>query len=124
MAHPLLRDSESYPSGNGCVTTAMCLEPFASMANHSCDPNSWWTFNGCEFQLRAARDIPKGTELTISYIGVTGNYHFRQENLLADWGILCACSLCKRGPQGPTEGPLYQRFKELRKLEENSRDGE
>jgi hypothetical protein len=122
MDQPLLRDFLSYPAGNCCVTSGICLEPFASMVNHCCDPNSWWVFNGCEFQLRAIREIPAGEELTISYIGITENFEFRQEMLL-NWGINCACAMCKKGPQGPTDGPLYRRLQNIQRLERESVTG-
>ena len=123
MGQPLLRGGLFYPPGNGCVASGICLEPFASMVNHCCDPNSWWTFNGCEFQLRAIREIPAGEELTISYIGITESFKFRQKILLEDWGINCACSVCKQGPQGPTDGPLYERLQNIQRLERESVDG-
>ncbi|PMD28840.1 SET domain-containing protein [Hyaloscypha variabilis F] len=120
MDQPLLRNSFSYPSGNGCVTSGVCLEPFASMINHSCQPNSWWTFNGSEFQLRAVRDIPTGEELSISYIGITASYRSRQENIIKDWGFECSCLLCKEGPQEPMEGPLHENLLEIQKLERST----
>ncbi|KAE9370083.1 SET domain-containing protein [Stipitochalara longipes BDJ] len=120
---PLLRHSFSYPSGNGCVTSGVCLEPFASMINHSCQPNAWWTFNGREFQLRAVRDIPAGEELSISYIGITASFKLRQENVMKDWGFECACLLCKEGPQEPMDGPLYDKFLEIQNIEKSTAVG-
>jgi len=90
------------------------------MINHACQPNSWWTFNGCEFQLRAVRDIAAGEELSISYIGITASYKSRQENVTKDWGFECSCLLCKQGPQEPIDGPLYDKLLEIQKFEKNT----
>jgi hypothetical protein len=106
MELPMLQDAMKYAAGNGAINSGICLEPFASMINHSCNPNSWWTFNGRELQMRAVRDIPTGEELTISYITISGSYHIRQESLLTGWGFECVCTLCEMGQLGPTEGHL------------------
>jgi hypothetical protein len=123
MELPTLQDAMPYPSGNGVVTAGVCLEPFASMINHSCDPNSWWTFNGREFQLRAVRDILAGEELTASYIGISGCYKFRQQSLMNGWGFQCRCLLCEMGTLGPTEGPICKKLREIQRLEQASHDG-
>lgn len=106
MELPLLQDAVKYPKGNGTICSGICLEPFASMVNHSCDPNSWWIFNGRELQMRAVRDISAGEELTMSYITVSGSYNIRQESLFTGWGFKCVCTLCEMGQLGPKEGHL------------------
>lgn len=105
------------------MATGICLEPFISIANHSCVSSSWWTFNGSELQLRAAQDIAKGAELTISYVGITGSHHYRRNMLLRDWGIPCLCSFCEKGPGIMTEEPFHQILEAHQRLADGSPDG-
>ena len=120
MEFPVLQDAMKYTAGNGSISSGICLEPFASMINHSCDPNSWWTFNGRELQMRAVRDISAGEEMTISYITISGSYNIPQESLLTGWGFKCVCTLCEMGQLGPKEGHLRTKLLAMHYQEQDS----
>jgi hypothetical protein len=119
----VLQDAMKYPAGNGSISSGISLEPFASMINHSCDPNSWWTFNGRELQMRAVRDISAGEEMTISYITISGSYNIRQESLLTGWGFKCVCTLCEMGQLGPKEGHLRTKLLAMHYQEQDTNNG-
>jgi hypothetical protein len=44
-----------------------CLLPFASLFNHSCDPNVIWIVSGMKFVFFVAKPIENGEQLFISY---------------------------------------------------------
>ena len=67
----------------------------ASMFNHSCVPNVFWTWIGDLFVIRAMRDISAGQELTLSYaLGAEGTDKITNM-LRTDYGFKCTCALCK-----------------------------
>ncbi len=68
----------------------------ASYINHSCHSNSRRSFIGDMQIVRAARDIPAGTEITFWYAiaGPTDTYDKTQEKL-ANWGFRCTCITCQ-----------------------------
>ena len=78
-----------------------CLFLCLSLLNHSCDPNSFYTGtvnNPRQLELRAAKDIREGEEVTVNYILVEGRFSdrpTRQTRLRDGWGFYCSCSLCK-----------------------------
>ncbi|KAI0785779.1 hypothetical protein C8Q75DRAFT_722251 [Abortiporus biennis] len=67
-----------------------------SRVNHSCCPNSEYSFDMSSFgmELRATRLIAKGTEISISYCDQTGLYSERQEALVS-YDFTCDCPACK-----------------------------
>lgn len=69
----------------------------ASMFNHSCEPNVDVTFpkNNGVLALVAAADVPRHTELTVSYIDTTAGRDTRQEQLRFGYGFRCQCLRCK-----------------------------
>jgi len=81
-----------------------CLFLNLSLANHSCCPNSSWTGgakNPRQLELRAAKEIPEGEEVTVNYIIVEARFQdksVRQARLLDGWGFHCVCSLCTYDP--------------------------
>eukprot|EP00092_Neocalanus_flemingeri_P098317 GFUD01125364.1.p1 GENE.GFUD01125364.1~~GFUD01125364.1.p1 ORF type:complete len:335 (-),score=103.72 GFUD01125364.1:8-1012(-) len=78
-----------------------CLFLYFSLLNHSCDPNSFWTGsvkNPRQLELRAAKDIKEGEEVTVNYILVEGRFidrPTRHARLREGWGFYCKCSLCQ-----------------------------
>ncbi|XP_018412559.1 PREDICTED: histone-lysine N-methyltransferase SMYD3 [Nanorana parkeri] len=70
------------------------LYPSMSLLNHSCDPNCVIVFEGTCLQLRAVKKIPKGEELTISYIDVKMPTHLRQVQLQRQYCFSCDCHRC------------------------------
>ncbi|KAI4753226.1 hypothetical protein E4T52_09310 [Aureobasidium sp. EXF-3400] len=67
--------------------------PVASRANHSCLPNAEYSFLGDFMLVRANKDIPKGEEITISYVPTTGKFE-QQKMALRNWNFKCECKLC------------------------------
>lgn len=112
-----------------------CFDPFAALVNHSCEPNSYFIFEGKELRLRASKNILPSEELTVKYNGFKGEYSniapgaklvvsyggpieeysTRRQNLKTRWSINCTCELCQRGDIGP-KGALHD---ELMKLGSN-----
>lgn len=48
----------------------------------------------CRLEVRAARQIDAGEELTIAYIDVGMPLHSRRQKLLFSYGFKCECSAC------------------------------
>ncbi|KAG8990512.1 hypothetical protein FRB90_001735 [Tulasnella sp. 427] len=71
--------------------SALFLLP--SLFNHSCDPNAAWVCFGDVMVIRAARDIPRGSEVFISYRSGERSFPKRQENL-RHYFDKCMCDLC------------------------------
>ncbi|KIY71842.1 SET domain-containing protein [Cylindrobasidium torrendii FP15055 ss-10] len=76
------------------------LYPLHSHINHSCEPNI--SVRHLHQQTALARitilpkrDIPKGEELTITYIDPELPYA-RRKQMLAEWGFDCQCTRCVR----------------------------
>ncbi|KAL4244720.1 hypothetical protein ABKN59_010198 [Abortiporus biennis] len=67
-----------------------------SRVNHSCCPNSNFSFHRPSFamELRATRYIPKGTEITVNYCGRLEPCKDRQK-LIQHYGFTCDCPACK-----------------------------
>ncbi|XP_075059652.1 histone-lysine N-methyltransferase SMYD3 isoform X2 [Mixophyes fleayi] len=68
--------------------------PSMSLLNHSCDPNCVIVFEGIRMHLRAVKEIPKGEELTISYIDVKMPSHMRQMQCQRQYCFTCDCYRC------------------------------
>ncbi|CAH2249964.1 histone-lysine N-methyltransferase SMYD3 [Pelobates cultripes] len=73
---------------------AVGLYPSMSLLNHSCDPNCVIVFEGRCLLLRTVKEIPKGEELTISYIDVMMPTHQRQSQLQRQYCFTCDCHQC------------------------------
>jgi Proteins containing SET domain len=50
--------------------TGIYLDPVLAMANHSCMPSAFVSFDQRNAVLRAWRDIKEGDEITICYVGM------------------------------------------------------
>lgn len=68
----------------------------AARINHSCVGNCRRSFIGDMQIVRAARDMPAGTELLFPYrpSGSSEPYQ-RVQQELAKWGFTCTCEMCK-----------------------------
>lgn len=68
----------------------------ASMLNHSCEPclDVEWPRNTAAVAFRAARDVARGEQLTISYIPTEQPVAQRQQALHEGYGFWCRCSKC------------------------------
>nr|XP_043607431.1 histone-lysine N-methyltransferase ASHR1 [Erigeron canadensis] len=82
-------DSELRPLGTG-------LYSVISIINHSCSPNSVLVFEGRMATIRATQQIPKGSEVLISYIETAGNTMTRQKALKEQYFFTCSCPRCIR----------------------------
>jgi len=91
----LFRAAAASVSGGG-AHQGSAVYLLGSMFNHSCEPNVDVTFpnNNAEIAFVAATDIPKNTELCISYIDAGAGRAARQEQLRFAYGFLCSCSKC------------------------------
>jgi hypothetical protein len=71
----------------------------ASMFNHSCYPTLTvtWPGNDATAAFVAATDIPKHTELTITYIDNEQSGSARREALWHAYGFHCQCPKCRLG---------------------------
>ncbi|KAF2788843.1 hypothetical protein K505DRAFT_420843 [Melanomma pulvis-pyrius CBS 109.77] len=68
----------------------------ACRINHACDNNAQKNWNQCiqRHTVHALRNISKGEEITIYYLGLYSNREVRQKKLLDKFGFLCSCRLC------------------------------
>jgi hypothetical protein len=68
----------------------------ACRINHSCDNNAQkhWNQRIERHTVHALRDIPKGEEITIYYLGHDSSREVRQKKLQDKFGFLCSCRLC------------------------------
>ncbi|TDZ22476.1 SET domain-containing protein 5 [Colletotrichum orbiculare MAFF 240422] len=80
--------------GNNATEGGIFLE--ASRINHSCKQNAQNTWNGNLDQttIHALKDIEEGEEITISYMGESGDYATRQAHLTASFHFSCICECC------------------------------
>ncbi|KAK2749771.1 hypothetical protein FQN55_003007 [Onygenales sp. PD_40] len=75
----------------------LCIIPFASYINHSCDPNAYIGFDGPLMYLKTLRDVKHGEQIYISYIDNTYPYERRQEELDTRYFFTCKCPKCLKG---------------------------
>ena len=68
------------------------LDLFASLMNHSCDPNAFVFCKGAQLRARSLRPIAAGEEITISYVNPLYNYNFRQKRLKSKYFFACQCT--------------------------------
>ena len=98
-------------SGPGMVHS-MCIgtyvEPFANIIQRSCYGNVWIVFSGNHLCVRATRDIEAGSEILLTS-PMYYDFQHRTTQINELWGTSCSCTLCRRGPLGPT-GDLRQRI--------------
>lgn len=82
------------PLGPGASEGGLFLD--AARINHSCRPNAHrsWNDNLQRLTVHAVRDIERGQEIAISYLGETLSYIKRQAILKHRFRFDCACRLC------------------------------
>lgn len=76
------------------------LWPVASYWNHSCAPNVQKQRRGRMWKFWASRNIARGEELCISYLGGDerdDDLNERKKKLKGVWGFDCGCSKCLEG---------------------------
>ncbi|KAL2065207.1 hypothetical protein VTL71DRAFT_2876 [Oculimacula yallundae] len=74
--------------------------PEAARLNHDCRPNARFAFDPrtLSHKVHATRIIKPGEELTFSYIDEKQTHAARQQQLQANWGFKCGCTLCSASP--------------------------
>lgn len=77
----------------------------ASLFNHSCQPNTclFRAHGTPAFQFLAIEDVPKGGELTVTYLGY-GDLNSRREHLKEHYFFHCDCVRCVEEEAGKFEG--------------------
>jgi hypothetical protein len=86
--------TNSLPIGANGIEGGIFLD--ACRINHSCDNNAQKHWNQYieRHTVHALRDIPKGEEITICYLGHNNSREIRQKKLQDKFGFLCSCLLC------------------------------
>ena len=100
---------------NSTISLAgISVEPVSTLVKHSCDPNSWFIFEGKQMRLRALKDIAAGTQLTRCYFrgDLTCDQEAFKRDLKTTFEVDCNCSICQRGNVGPT-GSLMDRVRKF-----------
>ncbi|TEA22535.1 SET domain-containing protein 5 [Colletotrichum sidae] len=86
--------TNALPFGADATEGGIFLE--ASRINHSCKQNAQntWNENLDQITIHALKDIEEGEEVTISYMGESGDYATRQAHLTASFHFSCICECC------------------------------
>lgn len=78
---------------------AVALFPNIAMVNHSCTPNSFFTFAGRQAKVRNSQSIRGGDEICISYGPTEASMPScseRKEALNSQYHFQCGCDACTR----------------------------
>ncbi|KAF3910968.1 hypothetical protein AA313_de0200802 [Arthrobotrys entomopaga] len=86
-AHPKSKDNPFDPNCGFWI--------LPSYMNHSCVANARRVILGDMMIIRATVDIPKDTEILISYTDTKLTYKERRGMFELSWGFICYCPLCK-----------------------------
>ncbi|KAI0203282.1 hypothetical protein F4808DRAFT_467377 [Astrocystis sublimbata] len=95
--------TNALPIESGGIDGAIFLE--ACRINHACDRNAQknWNDNIKKHTVHALRDIEKGEEITIYYLGVDKSRDLRMKSLQDKFGFVCSCRLCSLPPEQSKE---------------------
>lgn len=97
--------------GQGAIFLEACR------INHACDNNAQKNWNETikRHTVHALRDINKGEEITITYLGPLKNRKARQEALQKKFDFTCLCHLCSLPPEQSQESD--KRLEEIYRLD-------
>lgn len=86
--------TNALPFGDNVEEGGIFLD--ACLLNHACDNNAQksWNENIKRHTVHALRDIEKGEEITIYYLGVLNSRKTRRETLERKFAFTCSCRLC------------------------------
>ena len=71
------------------------LYPLASIINHSCEPNAFFSFDGKTIFIHAKTEIPEDTQVFHSYLGDSSLLiEERQQKLQRGFNFACRCVKC------------------------------
>jgi len=90
-------DAELRPTGRG-------VYPLLACANHDCAPSCVLTFRGAKAQLRAARPLDAGDEVTLAYVDLCASRRERRNELRSGYYFECTCARCAGGGADPLGG--------------------
>jgi hypothetical protein len=95
----------------------------ASRINHSCNHNAHHTWEEAPQQLtvHTIKDIAKGEEITICYLGERQKGSRRREVLAKAFRISCSCSHCSLPPDQRKGSD--ERWDEIQKIDDSIRNG-
>lgn len=97
---PSFEFNNSSSTNNKFYTRLLGIHPLAAMINHSCSPNAvrvFGSFQGKEMMIvHANASIPKGAEITWSYLPPCTDFFTRQEKLHSQYGFHCRCIRCRK----------------------------
>jgi hypothetical protein len=107
--------TNALPFGDDVREVGIFLD--ACRINHACDNNGQksWNENIKRHTVHALRDIEKGQEITIYYLGVLMSREARQEALRRKFAFTCSCRLCSLPPDQSQESD--RRLDEILKLD-------
>ncbi|KAF3923141.1 hypothetical protein ABW20_dc0107877 [Dactylellina cionopaga] len=95
-----------------------------SYMNHSCVPNARRVILGDMMILRAAVDMPKDTEILISYTDPKLDYETRREMFQTSWGFTCTCPLCifqsTPGIEAPIDNIMSQMYEIITRVNQDT----
>ncbi|KAL7465161.1 hypothetical protein ACHAXS_005487 [Conticribra weissflogii] len=103
--------SSSKSNENEFYNRLLGVYPLAAMINHSCSPNAvrvFSSFQGNEVMIvHANAIIPKGTEITWSYLPPSTDFFTRQKILKEKYSFDCLCTRCMK-EKDATSSVFYQ----------------
>jgi hypothetical protein len=123
--HPYSNTAEQYfgifktvglPIQDDGMASGVFLE--ACRINHACDNNAQkhWNRNTKQHTVHALRDIPKGEEISIYYLGRDMGREARQKALQSKFKFTCTCRLCSLPEEQSNESD--KRLEELAQLDD------
>ncbi|GAD99179.1 TPR domain protein [Paecilomyces variotii No. 5] len=83
------------PIDNDAIVHSTGVWVMASYINHNCDCNARRSFIGDMIIIRATRDLPADTEITLCYKSQSDDDYDECEKRYNHWGFKCECRICQ-----------------------------